>query len=206
MGFTRQLRRVEVGYPHKPLVGTLIKRRPPPLSAAEAKRAQAVGCLPWIAIESSGCGSSVVRCVDVLCGTASAKENKVHVALSGSTHQLLLMLPCVQVPILCQNENGPCPLLAIGNVLLLQSNISIHPVSLLCKYSLLFTCPKYRSNIAGGLRQLSPQPPLRDVADWLSYSLSSGWSIRLFWAKTWENNFSNVNIRHPFLGGKSITR
>ncbi|CAM9430909.1 unnamed protein product [Hapterophycus canaliculatus] len=32
-----------------------------------------------------------------------------------------------KVPILCQNENGPCPLLAIANVLLLQSNISIHP-------------------------------------------------------------------------------
>ncbi|CAM9285749.1 unnamed protein product [Ectocarpus sp. 6 AP-2014] len=32
-----------------------------------------------------------------------------------------------KVPILCQNLNGPCPLLAIGNILLLQSNISIHP-------------------------------------------------------------------------------
>eukprot|EP00904_Undaria_pinnatifida_P005402 jgi/Undpi1/1992/HiC_scaffold_12.g05379.m1 len=32
-----------------------------------------------------------------------------------------------KVPILCQNENGPCPLLAVGNILLLQSNIFIHP-------------------------------------------------------------------------------
>ncbi|CAN0507497.1 unnamed protein product, partial [Laminaria digitata] len=31
-----------------------------------------------------------------------------------------------KVPILCQNENGPCPLLAVGNILLLQSNIFIH--------------------------------------------------------------------------------
>lgn len=31
------------------------------------------------------------------------------------------------IPILCQNENGPCPLLAISNVLLLQSKIKIHP-------------------------------------------------------------------------------
>lgn len=30
------------------------------------------------------------------------------------------------IPILCQNENGPCPLLAICNILLLKSKISIH--------------------------------------------------------------------------------
>lgn len=44
-----------------------------------------------------------------------------------------------QVPILCQNENGPCPLLAIGNILLLQSNISIHPVSHSARHA-LFQC------------------------------------------------------------------
>jgi len=32
-----------------------------------------------------------------------------------------------QVPILCQNENGPCPLIAIANVLLLRGHITIHP-------------------------------------------------------------------------------
>jgi ubiquitin carboxyl-terminal hydrolase MINDY-1/2 len=31
------------------------------------------------------------------------------------------------VPILCQNENGPCPLLAIANTLLLQRHLEIHP-------------------------------------------------------------------------------
>lgn len=31
------------------------------------------------------------------------------------------------VPILAQNENGPCPLLAIANVLLLRGSIEIHP-------------------------------------------------------------------------------
>eukprot|EP01041_Mallomonas_annulata_P007941 gene7941-16268_t len=32
-----------------------------------------------------------------------------------------------KVAILCQNENGPCPLIAISNVLLLQGQITIHP-------------------------------------------------------------------------------
>jgi len=32
----------------------------------------------------------------------------------------------IQVPILCQNENGPCPLLAIANVLLLSGRTTIH--------------------------------------------------------------------------------
>jgi hypothetical protein len=31
------------------------------------------------------------------------------------------------VPVLCQNENGPCPLLAICNILLLRGSIQIHP-------------------------------------------------------------------------------
>ena len=31
-----------------------------------------------------------------------------------------------EVPVLMQNENGPCPLLALSNVLLLRGNISIH--------------------------------------------------------------------------------
>ena len=31
------------------------------------------------------------------------------------------------VSILCQNENGPCPLLAICNVLLLRNSLRIHP-------------------------------------------------------------------------------
>jgi hypothetical protein len=31
------------------------------------------------------------------------------------------------VPILAQNENGPCPLLAIANALLLRGSIEIHP-------------------------------------------------------------------------------
>lgn len=31
------------------------------------------------------------------------------------------------VPILMQNENGPCPLLAISNILLLQGQLQIHP-------------------------------------------------------------------------------
>ena len=31
------------------------------------------------------------------------------------------------VPILAQNENGPCPLLAIANVLLLRGSIDVHP-------------------------------------------------------------------------------
>ena len=30
------------------------------------------------------------------------------------------------VPVLMQNENGPCPLLALANVLLLRGNITIH--------------------------------------------------------------------------------
>jgi ubiquitin carboxyl-terminal hydrolase MINDY-1/2 len=30
------------------------------------------------------------------------------------------------VPVLCQNEGGPCPLLAICNVLLLRGSIEIH--------------------------------------------------------------------------------
>jgi ubiquitin carboxyl-terminal hydrolase MINDY-1/2 len=30
------------------------------------------------------------------------------------------------VPILCQNQNGPCPLLAICNILLLQKQLDIH--------------------------------------------------------------------------------
>jgi hypothetical protein len=32
-----------------------------------------------------------------------------------------------KVPFLMQNENGPCPLLAITNVLLLKRKILIHP-------------------------------------------------------------------------------
>lgn len=32
-----------------------------------------------------------------------------------------------QCVILCQNENGPCPLLAIANVLILQNSIFVHP-------------------------------------------------------------------------------
>ena len=32
-----------------------------------------------------------------------------------------------QCTILCQNENGPCPLLAIANVLILQNKIHFHP-------------------------------------------------------------------------------
>lgn len=32
-----------------------------------------------------------------------------------------------EVPILAQNENGPCPLLAMANVLLLRGKIDIHP-------------------------------------------------------------------------------
>ena len=31
------------------------------------------------------------------------------------------------VPVLMQNENGPCPLLGLSNVLLLRGDISIHP-------------------------------------------------------------------------------
>ena len=32
-----------------------------------------------------------------------------------------------ELPILMQNENGPCPLLALANVLLLRGGIHIHP-------------------------------------------------------------------------------
>jgi len=32
-----------------------------------------------------------------------------------------------ELPILMQNENGPCPLLALANVLLLRGGIEIHP-------------------------------------------------------------------------------
>lgn len=32
-----------------------------------------------------------------------------------------------ELPILMQNENGPCPLLALSNVLLLRGSIFVHP-------------------------------------------------------------------------------
>ena len=32
-----------------------------------------------------------------------------------------------ELPILMQNENGPCPLLALANVLILRGGIYIHP-------------------------------------------------------------------------------
>ena len=39
-----------------------------------------------------------------------------------------------RVAVLLQNENGPCPLLAMANVLLLQVNSYVH----LCSFSILF--------------------------------------------------------------------
>ena len=112
------------------------------------------------------------------------------------------------VVIVCQNENGPCPLIALINVLLLQNRTSIHPdkkvISLQELQTLVTDCifKPIESNGDQDINRSATQQQLIDDVLTLLPSLSEGLNlnVKFFGVMEFENTrelsvFDSVGVR-----------